>query len=49
MKTLKFMETQDGDGINLSVSNPDSDIITEPDTNMDTSGITGTQKQQIYQ
>jgi len=43
------METQEGDGIKLSVSNPDSDIIPEPDTNMDTSDITGTQQQQIYQ
>ena len=43
------MKTQDEDGIKLSVSNPDSDIIPEPDTNMDTSDMTGTQKQHIYQ
>ena len=41
---IKFMEPQDGDGIELSISNPDSDIIFKPDINMDTLAVTGTQK-----
>ena len=40
----KFLETQDRDGIERSISNPDSDIILEPDINMDTSAVTRTQK-----
>ena len=43
------METQDGDGIEQSVSNPGSHITLEPDINMNTSAVPGTQKQQRFQ
>ncbi len=42
------METQNVDGINHSVSNPNFDLIAEPTINMDTSDAPGTQKRQIY-
>ena len=44
----KFMETQNVDGINHLVSNPNFDLIAEPTINMDTSDAPGTQKRQIY-
>ena len=40
----KFMETLDRDRVNQSISNTGSDIILEPDINMDTSDVTRTQK-----
>ena len=45
----KFMETKDVYGVKRSISNMCSDIILEPDINMDTSDITRTQKRQRYQ
>ncbi len=42
----KFMETQDWDGVERSTSNTGSDIILEPNINMDTSDLTRTQKRQ---
>ena len=45
MKTQnKFMEALDRDRVNHSISNTGSDIILEPDINMDTSDVTRTQK-----
>ena len=44
----KFMEMQNVDGVNHSVSNPKFDLIAEPDINMDTSAAPGTQNRQIY-
>ena len=43
------METQDVYGVKRSISNMCSDIILEPDINMDTSDITITQKRQRNQ
>ena len=40
----KFMETQDVYGVKRLISNMCSDIILEPDINMNTSDITRTQK-----
>ena len=48
-KWNNFTENLDGDGIKQSISNPGSDIILEPDIKMNTSAVTGTQKQQIFQ
>ena len=45
----KFMETQDRDEVEWSTSNTGSDIILEPDINMNTSDLTRTQKQQRNQ
>jgi len=50
METLsKFMETQDGDRVMQSTSNAASNIIFEPDINMDTSDLNRTQKRQRNQ
>ena len=46
---IKFMETQDWDGVEWSTSNTGSDIILEPNINMDTSDLTRTQKRQWNQ
>ena len=45
----KFMETQDRDEVEWSTSNTGSDIILEPDINMNTTDLIRTQKQQRNQ